>query len=78
MKSPLINQPTSETVRKVRYAASAATIAAPASLIVAAVVVHAFPFLAGSEEAVALIVSAAITGLATWWTGYQTRERREL
>lgn len=75
----LVDQPSSDTVRKVKYAASAATLAtlaAPLSLIAAAYIVEFVPAFRDVEEALALVLSAAITGAVTWVTGYMTRNRR--
>lgn len=76
MKQTLVNQPTSQTTRKVSAASWTAAWVAPASTIAAAYAVKYLPATASSlETEFMLLASFIVTGVGTWIAGYWTRER---
>jgi hypothetical protein len=63
-------------MRKVRNSAWTAAWVAPASTIGAGLITDLWlPELARYHMEFQMLTVMAITGLATWWVGYQTRER---
>ena len=72
----LVNQPTNKTNRKVKLSAWTASIIAPVSGLLSAVIISQLPDeFAGYGIEVETLLIAGITGLATWGVGYWARER---
>lgn len=72
----LVDQTTSRTNRKVKFASWTATWVAPAAALVTGLLLKYLPpDLRQFDTELALLVLAAITGAGTWIAGYYTRAR---
>lgn len=71
----LIDQPTSKTNRKVKSAAWAAGMVAPIAGLLAAAIASRVPMFEGQSLHLEVLLTSVLTALATWASGYFTRER---
>jgi len=72
----LINQVTSKTTRKVKYASWTAAWVAPLATVLGAISASYLPGNMGRYELeLSALAAFAITGIGTWIAGYYVRER---
>ena len=71
-----VNQATSRTNRKVKYASWTAAWVAPLATILGAISANYLPGNMGRYEIeLSALAAFAITGIGTWVVGYYTKER---